>query len=107
MRRITTIVAAALGVLGVVVAASAPAHAHDDGYDGGWRYHEWQEHQWREHVWRERAWHAYAPSPVVYAPPGYYVPPTYYEPVPQAYFAPPPPPPIYTAPGVFIGFSFR
>lgn len=100
MRRITMVIGA-LGVLGVV-AASAPARAHEDGYDNGWRHHDW-----REHEWRERAWQAYAPPPVVYAPPGYYVPPSYYAPLPQAYYAPPPPPPIYEAPGVSIGFSFR
>lgn len=117
MRAITTIIAA-LGVLGAIT-ASGPARADEDAYGGGWRRHEWQEHQWREqrwreHEWRERAWHAYAPPPVVYAPPGYYAPPqaTYYAPPPPAYYVAPPsgydaPPPVYAAPGVSIGFSFR
>jgi len=112
--RAITVVMAAVGVFGVL-AASAPAWADGDDYDGGWRRHEWREHQWREHEWRERAWHAYAPPPLAYAPPGYYAPPpAYYVPPPPAYYAapptyyaPPPPPPVYEAPGLSIGFRFR
>jgi hypothetical protein len=80
MRAITA-ATATLAVFGVL-AASAPARADWDDYDGGWRRHEWREHQWRERQWqeqrwheherRERAWQAYAPPPVAYARPGYY-----------------------------------
>jgi hypothetical protein len=109
MRAITAVMVA-VGVFGVL-AASAPARADGDDYDGGWRRHEWREHQWREqrwreHEWRERAWRAYAPPPLVYAPPGYYAPPpAYYAAPPTAYYAPPPP--VYEAPGLSIGFGFR
>ena len=92
MRAIT----AAMAVVGLfaALAASTPARADEDDYDGGWRRHEWREHQWREqrwreHEWRERAWHAYAPPPIAYAPPGYYAPPAYYVPPPAYYTAPP------------------
>ena len=107
MRTITTVIAA-VGALGMV-AASAPAWAHDDDNDG-WGRHEWREHEWREHQWRG-GWHAYAPPPVVYAQPRYYsAPPVYYAP-PPVYYAPPPvyyaPPPVYRAPGLSIGFGFR
>lgn len=109
MRAITAVMAA-VGLFGAV-AASAPARAHEDGYDGGWRRHEW-----REHEWRERAWQTYGPPPIAYAPPGYYAPPpayyvpqppAYYPAPPAAYYAPPPPPPVYEAPGLSIGFGFR
>lgn len=113
MRGFTAIVAT-LGIFGVC-AASAPARAHDDDDNSGWRRQEWQEHQWREHEWRERAGRFYAPPPVAYGPPGYYVPqPTYYAPPPPAYYvAPPnayyapPPSPRYEASGISIGFTFR
>ena len=97
--RTFTAIIATFGVLGVF-AARAPAHAHDDDDNGGWRHHEWQEHQWREHEWRERAWRSYAPPSVAYAPP-----PAYYVAPPSAYYAPPPS--RYEAPGVSIDFSFR
>ncbi len=122
MRAITAAIAT-LAVFGVL-AASAPARADWDDYDGGWRRHEWREHQWREHQWqeqrwheherRERTWQAYAPPPVAYAPPGYYAPPpAYYAPPPAYYAAPPPayyappPRPVFEAPGFSIGFSLR
>jgi hypothetical protein len=103
--RITPLIIAAIGLLGVA-AASSPARADDD--DDGWRRHEWREHRWREHEWRGQYWHQYAPPPpVVYVPPPvryYSMPaPSYYAP-PPAYYAPPPP--VYAAPGVSIGFGF-
>jgi len=117
------VIAAAMAAVGVlsVVAASAPAQAQEDGYDGGWRRPEWREHQrreqrWREHEWHERARQAYAPPPVLYAPPSYNVPPAAYYVPPPGYYAVPPreyyaplPPPIYEPPGVSIrfGFGFR
>jgi len=117
MRAITAVIAA-IGVFGVL-AASTPARADWDDYDGGWRRHEWREHQWQEQRWheherRERAWQAYAPPPVAYAPPGYYAPPPAYYAPPPAYYAPPPPVyyvpsprPVFEAPGFSIGFSLR
>jgi len=116
--RVITAAMALSGALSVV-AAGAPAQAHEDENDGGWRQHEWREHQWREQRWREHEWHerarqAYAPPPVFYAPPSYNVPPAayyvpppgYYAVPPRVYYAPPPPPPIYEPPGVSIGFGF-
>lgn len=119
MRAITAAIAA-FGLLGVM-AVDAPAQAHDEDYDGGWRRHEWLEHQWHErrraeHEWREHQLRerAYAPPPIAYAPPRYYAPPAYYAPAPAyyaarppVYYAPPPPPPIYETPGFSIGFSLR
>ena len=111
--RATTAVIAALGVFSVF-AASTPARAEWDDYDGGWHRHEWREHQWREHQRQERAWQGYAPPPVAYAPPGYYAPPAaYYAPPPAYYALPPPvyyvppPRPVLGAPGFSIGFGFR
>lgn len=111
--RATTAVIAALGVFSVF-AASTPARAEWDDYDGGWHRHEWREHQWREHQRQERAWQGYAPPPVAYAPPGYYAPPAAYYAPPPAYYAPPPPVyyvppprPVLGAPGFSIGFGFR
>jgi hypothetical protein len=106
--RITPLVIAAIGLLGIA-AASSPARADWDDDDDGWRRHEWREHRWREHEWRGQYWHQYAPPPpVVYVPPPvryYSVPaPSYYAP-PPAYYVPPPPP-VYAAPGVSIGFGF-
>jgi hypothetical protein len=92
-------VMAALGILGVV-AAYAPASAHEDDHDC-WRRQEWREHQghewreqqereeqrqrWREHEWRERAEQNHAQPQVYYArPPTYYSAPAY----PPAYGVP-------------------
>lgn len=52
MRAITAAMAS-LGVLGIV-AASTPAQAQEDDYDGGWKRQEWREHQRHEQRWREQ-----------------------------------------------------
>ena len=117
MRAITATMAV-VGIFGIL-AASVPAQADEDDYEGGWRHHEqrehqWREQRWREHEWRERGWQAYHP-PLAYAPPGYYPrppayyvpPPVYYAAPPTEYYASPPPPPVYAAPGLSIGFGFR
>ena len=97
--RATTAVMAVVGVFGVF-AASTPARADWDDYDGGWRRvsggsinsreHQWQEQRWHEREQRERAWRAYAPPPIAYAPPSYYAPPPAYGASPPAYYAPSP-----------------
>ncbi len=88
MRVRTTVVAAAVGLLGLACVAG-PAFAQP--YD--WHRQEaWRAHEWREHEWRERQAYLYRTPPAYYAPrPFYYAPPlTYSAPPPVYYYGRPP-----------------